>query len=164
MARNIRLISRWIKEFFSPCSLKKRFMTNDPPFLVIGHRGSPAVEVENTIPSFERALQDGANGLEIDLCITKDGHVVVWHDWNPNDTVPILRESGFEPFIRHKPSPPALGSEYRRRISSLSLQEFRDNYMHKEKGASEPIKVHIPTLLEFFEWTRGKGEPEVSLP
>ena len=35
-------------------------------FWVIGHRGSPEREVENTIESFERALVDGANGLELD--------------------------------------------------------------------------------------------------
>lgn len=156
MNKSIRLISQWVREFFTTCSLKKKFTVKDPPFLLIGHRGSPAQEVENTIPSFERAIREGANGLELDLCLTNDGYVVIWHDWDPNDAVPILRESGFEPFIKHKPFPPSIGSEFRRKISTLSLKEFRANFMHKAKGEAEPIKVHIPTLQEFFEWTRGK--------
>ena len=36
------------------------------PFLVIGHRGSPCFEVENTMASFRRAVErEGANGLEV---------------------------------------------------------------------------------------------------
>src|SRR5687768_11171658 len=48
---------------------------------VVGHRGSPSKKVENTIESFEEAvLVDGADVVETDLCVTKDGEVVCWHD------------------------------------------------------------------------------------
>src|ERR1041384_2142466 len=50
-------------------------------FLVIGHRGSAGYEVENTIPSMIRAMDlDSANALEIDLCMTADGAILLWHD------------------------------------------------------------------------------------
>jgi len=45
--------------------------------LFIGHRGFPALAPENTLPSFERALDAGCDAIECDVRITKDGHFVV---------------------------------------------------------------------------------------
>lgn len=50
-----------------------------PPRL-FGHRGAAAVLPENTLPSFRRAVQDGAGYLELDVHRTADDHVVVIHD------------------------------------------------------------------------------------
>nr|MBV6629743.1 hypothetical protein [Oceanococcus sp. HetDA_MAG_MS8] len=47
---------------------------------IIGHRGASAIAPENTRPAFERALADGADGLELDLQLTRDDVVVVFHD------------------------------------------------------------------------------------
>lgn len=44
------------------------------------HRGAAAELPENTIPSFERALEVGADALEMDVHLSRDGHVVVSHD------------------------------------------------------------------------------------
>lgn len=46
--------------------------------LILGHRGAADVP-ENTIPSFERALEQGANGVELDVRQTSDGKLVVVH-------------------------------------------------------------------------------------
>jgi glycerophosphoryl diester phosphodiesterase len=49
--------------------------------LLYGHRGAPATGLpENTIASFQRALDDGATAIETDVHRTKDGVVVVAHD------------------------------------------------------------------------------------
>lgn len=48
--------------------------------LIIGHRGAAAVAPENTLVSFERALADGADGIEFDVRLAKDGVPVVIHD------------------------------------------------------------------------------------
>ena len=48
--------------------------------LIIGHRGAAAVAPENTIVSFERALADGADGIEFDVRLARDGVPVVIHD------------------------------------------------------------------------------------
>jgi glycerophosphoryl diester phosphodiesterase len=48
--------------------------------LVIGHRGYCAVAPENTLPSFQRALEAGADLIELDYCHSKDGVPVVIHD------------------------------------------------------------------------------------
>ncbi len=50
-----------------------------PPRLY-AHRGAAAERPENTLPSFRRALELGADALETDLHMTSDGHVVVAHD------------------------------------------------------------------------------------
>jgi glycerophosphoryl diester phosphodiesterase len=48
--------------------------------LRIAHRGVPRRAPENTLPSFELALELGAEGLELDVHATRDGVVVVHHD------------------------------------------------------------------------------------
>ena len=47
---------------------------------IIGHRGAPGHAPENTIAGFERALELGADVLEMDLWMTRDGEIVVLHD------------------------------------------------------------------------------------
>jgi glycerophosphoryl diester phosphodiesterase len=44
------------------------------------HRGAAAERPENTVPSFERALEVGAEALEFDVHATRDGVLVVSHD------------------------------------------------------------------------------------
>lgn len=48
--------------------------------LVIAHRGMPKQAPENTLHSFALALQQGADVLETDLHITRDGAIVLFHD------------------------------------------------------------------------------------
>jgi glycerophosphoryl diester phosphodiesterase len=49
--------------------------------LVIAHRGASADAPENTIAAFELALEQGADGIELDLHLSADGHPVVIHDF-----------------------------------------------------------------------------------
>jgi len=51
-----------------------------PAPIVIGHRGAAGERPENTLPSFERALADGAAILESDVHLTRDGVPVLIHD------------------------------------------------------------------------------------
>lgn len=48
--------------------------------LVIAHRGDSAHRPENTLASFAGALELGAVAVELDVQLTRDGHVVVIHD------------------------------------------------------------------------------------
>lgn len=48
--------------------------------IVLGHRGYSARYPENTLIAFKKALEFGADGIELDLRGTKDGRVVVIHD------------------------------------------------------------------------------------
>ena len=53
---------------------------NFPRPIIFAHRGDFAHAPENTLPSFEQALQKGADGVELDAKLTSDGHVIVIHD------------------------------------------------------------------------------------
>lgn len=48
--------------------------------LLVGHRGAMAVAPENTMSSFEAGLTAGADILELDVQLTADGKVVIFHD------------------------------------------------------------------------------------
>lgn len=47
---------------------------------IYGHRGAPAERPENTLASFQRALEAGVYGIELDVHLSKDGVPVVIHD------------------------------------------------------------------------------------
>ena len=51
-----------------------------PNPLVIAHRGASAQAPENTLPAFQLAWEQGADGIEADFQLTKDGHIVCFHD------------------------------------------------------------------------------------
>lgn len=51
-------------------------------FLKIGHRGAKGLATENTIESFEKALESGVNAIEFDIRKTKDNALIVIHDEN----------------------------------------------------------------------------------
>ncbi len=48
--------------------------------LVIAHRGASGTHPENTLPAFLRAIELGSDIVELDSRLTKDAHVVVFHD------------------------------------------------------------------------------------
>lgn len=54
--------------------------------LVFGHRGASAYAPENTIPAFELAAEQGAHGIELDVQLSQDGHLVVIHDFELDKT------------------------------------------------------------------------------
>jgi glycerophosphoryl diester phosphodiesterase len=47
---------------------------------VIAHRGASLIAPENTKTAFDLALRQGADGIELDVQMTQDGELVVWHD------------------------------------------------------------------------------------
>jgi len=61
-------------------------MYSEHPTLVWGHRGACAYAPMNTLPSFELAAELGADGIELDVHRTKDGHAVVVHDFTVDAT------------------------------------------------------------------------------
>ena len=48
--------------------------------LVVAHRGASAARPEHTLAAYELALEEGADGLECDVRLTRDGHLVCVHD------------------------------------------------------------------------------------
>ncbi len=50
------------------------------PIVVMAHRGFDDSAPENTMSSFRKALQAGANMIELDVHLSKDGQLVIMHD------------------------------------------------------------------------------------
>lgn len=48
--------------------------------LNIGHRGAAGLAPENTLAAFQAGVAAGADGVELDVQRTRDGHLVVFHD------------------------------------------------------------------------------------
>lgn len=49
-------------------------------FINYAHRGASNYAPENTMVAFQKAIELGANGIELDLQQTKDGKIVIFHD------------------------------------------------------------------------------------
>jgi glycerophosphoryl diester phosphodiesterase len=68
--------------------------------MVFAHRGGSALAPENTIQAFDNGLRLGADGLELDVRLSRDGVVVVHHDRTLDRTTelrgPVARHTGNE--------------------------------------------------------------------
>ena len=108
-------------------------ITNRSP-LIIGHRGASAVAPENTLAAFARAVRDGADGIELDVRLSRDGGAVVIHD----ATLPRTR-------LR------------KRLVARMSLTQLKQtdvgswfNQRHPDLARLEYARQTIPTLEEVF--------------
>ncbi|WP_078551846.1 glycerophosphodiester phosphodiesterase [Bacillus alkalicellulosilyticus] len=108
---------------------------DDHEFLNIAHRGASGYAPENTIPAFELAVNMGAKFIELDLQMTKDGHIVVMHDNKVN------RTTNGKGYVRNKTLSELkqldAGSWFNQSNSSLAKVEY--------------IGIEVPTLEEVFE-------------
>lgn len=63
-----------------------KFYNQKYPVAVIAHRGYRDVAPENTLAAFKKAIQLGADMFELDVSLSKDGHLIVIHDNDLNRT------------------------------------------------------------------------------
>lgn len=147
----------WIAFHLTPRPARILPLWSPDEFWFVGHRGAPAAEAENTFPSFERALRDGANAIETDFCWTKDGRAVVWHDWDPDETVAFARQAGAELDVLCRPVAPPSASPFRRPVDTLTLDELRTHYGYARVEEEATVPAHIPTLEEFVAWAALQG-------
>ncbi len=93
---------------------------------IYGHRGASGYAPENTLEAFELAVKMGAEGVELDVHIAKDGEPVVAHD----EAVDRVAD----------------GSGLIRDMTTAELKRLHFNKTHPEYE-----KATIPTLREVFE-------------
>lgn len=62
---------------------------------IFGHRGSSALRPEHTLASYEKAIEDGADYIEPDLCATKDGVLVARHENEIGGTTDVAKRPEF---------------------------------------------------------------------
>jgi glycerophosphoryl diester phosphodiesterase len=125
--------------------------------LIIAHRGLPRTHPENTMPSFKAAMKQGADGLEIDLCVTRDGRIVLWHDNDPDDAVALLRQSGAEPGMAYHPVVPLIVSKRRKSVHEQDYAAFREGHGYETNSVGGILLSRrrigeIPTLEQFAGW------------
>jgi glycerophosphoryl diester phosphodiesterase len=119
-----------------------------PDFLIIGHRGAPNQACENTLESFAQALHLGANALELDVSITHDGHLVLWHDWVDrvrDRVINRLRPTGLCDVVR-----PLLY----RPVDQVALADFMQSYGYAHAGEWVPATTLAAFARRFAPDTR----------
>jgi glycerophosphoryl diester phosphodiesterase len=101
----------------------------------LAHRGASDMAPENTIEAFRLAVEEGAGGLELDVHMTRDGHIVVIHDATVDRTT---SGSGA--------------------VSEMTLDELRrldaGHNFSPDGGPTRPYRgrgVRVPTLGEVLE-------------
>ena len=123
-----------------------------------GHRGARGLAPENTLPSFQKALDLGVDTLECDMAVTRDGVVVIYHDlWlNPDITRgpdgqwlekrgPAISELTFAELLRYDVGRIKPGTEY--------AKSFPDQ---------QPVDgTRIPRLADLFDLVRKSGNTQV---
>jgi glycerophosphoryl diester phosphodiesterase len=121
---------------------------------VIGHRGAAKLEVENTLASFRRALELGADTIETDLSATADGRFALWHDADPDESIALARQLGAEG-LAYRPRVPEVGSHWRRPVRELRAVELAQHYGYESEGDGEPKTfAGIEWLEDLLEWVR----------
>lgn len=95
------------------------------------HRGFSGKYPENTMLAFEKAIEAGADGIENDVHLTKDGVVVIIHDERVDRTTD--------------------GAGWVRDFTYEELAKLDASYIFKEYGFQ-----HIPTLREYLELVKDK--------
>ncbi len=100
---------------------------------IFAHRGYSAKFPENTMKAFMEAEKAGAEGLELDIQMTRDGELVVIHDEKVDRTTD--------------------GKGFVKDFASQELRKLDAGYNSKEQARKEPI----PFLEEVFEWMSGNA-------
>lgn len=96
---------------------------------VTAHRGASKAAPENTMPAFEAAIESGADYIELDVQLTKDGELVVFHDDN------IKRTTN--------------GNGILTNMTYDELQKYSAGSWFKDDGSFDDVK--IPKLSEVLE-------------
>lgn len=100
--------------------------------LNIAHRGFSSRYPENTLIAFKKALEAGADGVELDVRMTKDKEAVIFHD----ETIDRLTDGTG-------------------RVDSFTLKELKSYpIVHPLQEGIE--QQYILTLKEYLSWARDK--------
>ena len=118
--------------------------TADAPVLNIGHRGASGYAPEHTFASYDLAIEMGADYIEQDLQMTKDGVLVVMHDKTLNRTAT---------------APEGVPNRYcRGLISKKTLEQIKMcdvgswfNEAYPQYASPDYVGLQIPTLEEVFQ-------------
>src|SRR5260221_3271448 len=101
--------------------------------LNIAHRGGSGLRPENTVAALRHAMECGADGAELDVQLSRDGEVIVFHDYRLKPEICRRRGDGW----LTRPTP---------RVKDLFLSELQDFDVGQHDPASAYGRRHIETL------------------
>jgi glycerophosphoryl diester phosphodiesterase len=104
--------------------------------LIIAHRGASALAPENTLAAFQKAIEDGAEGIEFDVQLAKDNVPVVFHDFN------LRRIAGIDDLVSN------FTSAELQKLDVGSWFNAKNPHRANEKFSGEKI----PTLEQLFDF------------
>ncbi len=123
-----------------------------------GHRGARGLLPENTLPSFQRALELGVTTLELDIAITKDGVLVIHHDptLNPN----ITRDASGR-FLDQRG--PAIYSMTWAQLQAYDVGRLKPgtDYARQYPEQQAVDGTRIPRLSDLFDLVKRSGDDKV---
>jgi len=124
-----------------------------------GHRGARGLLPENTLAAFERALTIGIHTLEMDLGVTRDGHVVVMHDMRLN---PSLTRDSTGAWLNGETAP-AVNSLTLQELQTYDVGRIRPNSRYATRFTSQEAidGTRVPTLAEVFQLVNSNGRRHV---
>jgi glycerophosphoryl diester phosphodiesterase len=99
----------------------------------IAHRGGAGLHPENTLAAFAYAVDSGADGAELDVQLSRDGEVVVFHDLRLKPEICRTRDGAW--IVRPTP-----------RIKDLSLAELQNFDVGRPDPATAYGRTHAATL------------------
>jgi glycerophosphoryl diester phosphodiesterase len=116
----------------------------DSTVLNIGHRGASGYAPEHTIPAYDLALEMGADYIEIDLQMTKDGVLVAMHD-DTLDRTAVAPEGVPKRFCS--------GPVIKRTLEQIKMCDVGSwfNETYPQYADPEYVGLQIPTLEEIFQ-------------
>src|SRR4051794_15215439 len=92
--------------------------------LVLAHRGANRQAPENTVPAMERALELGADGVELDIHRTADGALAVRHDAEtPGGLLGALTRAELAAVLPEVPLLPAVLDVCRGRLVNVEVKD-----------------------------------------
>ena len=123
-----------------------------------GHRGARGLLPENTLASFQRALEVGVTTLELDIAITKDGVLAVYHDRTLN---PDITRDAAGRFI-DAPGP-AIHTLTWAQLQTYDVGRIKPGTNYARNFADQqPIDgTRIPRLSDLFDLVKRSGDERV---
>ena len=125
---------------------------NGIPPLVIGHRGASGYLPEHTIASYKKAIELGADFIEPDLVVTKDGELVARHEPNITATTDV---SAHPEFASRKTTRKVDGIDetgwFVTDFTLVELRSLRAKQPNPVRDQSFNTQFQIPTFREILE-------------
>ncbi len=123
-------------------------------FEIQGHRGARGIRPENTLPSFKAAIEAGAHGIEMDLLMTKDGEIVIHHDFFLNSRLCQYRDGS-----------PIQKTVLIKESTLSSLKELDCGCLHNPAFPRQSLVpgTSIPTLQECLDALSTENHPNAKM-